>query len=260
MTGASTSHGEWSEGVYENTFVKDNGVWKLKDLRYFPTFITDYDQGWGKDAKPVPTASTELPPDRPPTSVYAIYPKAHIPPYHYDNPGERARAALSRSARPAERRRDRGDSRAASTRARPRAAARAQAKDVDALVAQTEQQVGRVKDFHEIDNLDRARYGYYLDKNLWNDLANLFSANGSIELAQRGVVRRPRARARRSCSTCSARKGRSENRLGNHIQWQAVIHVAPDGESAKVRSRMMQQLERSASARRWARRSTRTSS
>ncbi|HET7923715.1 MAG TPA: nuclear transport factor 2 family protein, partial [Rhodanobacteraceae bacterium] len=86
MTGVFESHGQWSEGVYENTFVKDNGVWKIENLRYFPTFISDYDEGWAVDAKPVPTASTELPPDRPPTSVYAIYPKAHIPPYHYDNP------------------------------------------------------------------------------------------------------------------------------------------------------------------------------
>ena len=38
------------------------------------------------------------------------------------------------------------------------------------------------------------------------------------------------------------KEGPQENRLGNHIQWQAVIHVAPDGKSAKARSRMMQQL------------------
>ena len=38
------------------------------------------------------------------------------------------------------------------------------------------------------------------------------------------------------------KEGPSENRLGNHNQYQAVIHVATDGEAAKVRSRMMQQL------------------
>src|SRR4029450_3861426 len=65
MIGVVDGEGTWSEGTYENTWVKDNGVWKLKDLRYFPTFISAYDQGWGKDAKPVQTASAELPPDRP---------------------------------------------------------------------------------------------------------------------------------------------------------------------------------------------------
>ncbi len=238
MTGVFESHGEWSEGIYENTFVKDSGVWKIKDLRYFPTFISDYDKGWALDAKPAPAASTELPPDRPPTSVYAIYPKAHIPPFHYDNPasGQEPRYPQARG-RPS-------DAAIAAVRADvtvPRAArGRQPQQEVDALVAQAEQQVARAKDFHEIDNLTSA-YGYYLDKNLWNDLANLFSANGSIELAQRGAyIGRERVRA--FLFNVFGKEGPSENRLGNHVQYQAVIHVAPGGESAKVRSRMMQQL------------------
>ncbi len=238
MTGELNKHGEWSEGVYENTFVRDNGVWKLKDLRYFPTFITDYDQGWAKDAKPAPGVSKELPPDRPPTSVYAIYPKAHIPPYHYDNPvsgspprypearGRPSAVAIAAVRAPV-----------AAIGARPR---KSQVRDVAALVAETEKQAGRVKDFHEIDNLVSA-YGYYLDKNLWNDLANLFSANGSIELAQRGSYV-GRERVRGFLFNVFGKEGPSENRLGNHIQYQAVIHVAADGQSAKVRSRMLQQL------------------
>src|SRR6185503_14036991 len=139
MTGVFEAQGEWSEGVYENTFVKDNGVWKIKDLRYFPTFITDYDKGWAQDAKPVATASTQLPPDRPPTSVYAIYPKAHIPPYHYDNPvtGTPPRYPEARG-RPS-------DAAIAAVRA-PVAPAGARARkpqvrDVAALVAAAEQRV-----------------------------------------------------------------------------------------------------------------------
>jgi acetyl esterase/lipase len=238
MTGVLDSHGEWSEGVYENTFVKDDGVWKLKDLRYFPTFISDYDRGWAADAKPAPAASTELPPDRPPTSVYAIYPKAHIPPFHYDNPasGEPPRYPQARG-RPS-------DGAIAAVRAPvavPRGARGRQPQaETEALLARAEQQVARAKDVHEIDNLTSA-YGYYLDKNLWNDLADLFAANGSIELAQRGAyIGRERVRA--MLFNVFGKEGPSENRLGNHIQYQAVIHVAAGGETAKVRSRMMQQL------------------
>ena len=238
MTGVFESHGEWSEGVYENTFVKDDGVWKIQDLRYFPTFISDYDKGWAGDAQPVPTASRELPPDRPPTSVYAIYPKAHIPPYHYDNP------ASDTAPRYPEARGRPSDAAIAAVRAPvdvPRAARGRQPQaDADALLAQAEQQVVRVKDFHEIDNLTSA-YGYYLDKNLWNDLANLFAAHGSIELAQRGAyVGRERVRA--FLFNVFGKEGPTEGRLGNHLQYQPVIHVATDGQTAKVRSRMMQQL------------------
>lgn len=238
MTGVLGSHGEWSEGVYENTFVRDGGVWKIKDLRYFPTFITDYDKGWALDAKPVPAASAELPPDRPPTSVYAIYPKAHIPPYHYDNPVSGAAPRYPQA---------RGRPSAAAIAAvrasvdAPRAPrSRPAQADPAALAAEAERVVGRVKDYHEIDNLTSA-YGYYLDKNLWNDLADLFAADGSIELAQRGIyIGRERVRA--FLFNVFGKEGPSENRLGNHIQYQAVIHVAEDGRSAKARSRMMQQL------------------
>jgi acetyl esterase/lipase len=238
MTGVLESHGEWSEGIYENTFVKDNGVWKIKDLRYFPTFISDYDKGWALDAKPAPTASAELPPDRPPTSVYAIYPKPHIPPFHYDNPASGAEPRYPEArGRPS-------DAAIAAVRAPvavPRAARGRQPQQETAdLLAEAERQAARAKDFHEIDNLTSA-YGYYLDKNLWNDLASLFAANGSIELAQRGAyIGRERVRA--FLFNVFGKEGPSENRLGNHIQYQAVIHVAPDGETAKVRSRMMQQL------------------
>jgi triacylglycerol lipase len=120
---------------------------------------------------------------------------------------------------------------------RPR---RPQAKELEALVTDTERAIGRVKDYHEIDNLVSG-YGYYLDKNLWTDLANLFSEHGTIELAQRGVYI-GRERVRGFLFNVFGKEGPQENRLGNHVQWQAVIHVAPDGENAKVRSRMMQQL------------------
>jgi hypothetical protein len=145
MLGTVGAKGYWSEGVYENTWVKDDGVWKLKDLRYFPTFISDYDLGWGKDAQPVPTASKDLPPDRPPTSVICDLPEGAHPAVPLRQPGERARAVLSGGAWPADGRRDQGDSRTG-RREQGRARSRAQQKDVDAVIAQTEQQVGRVKD------------------------------------------------------------------------------------------------------------------
>jgi hypothetical protein len=86
MTGEFEGRGQWSEGIYENTFVKEDGVWKIASLRFYPTFITDYEQGWGKSALPPPGPSAALPPDRPPSEAYEIYPKAHVPPLHFANP------------------------------------------------------------------------------------------------------------------------------------------------------------------------------
>lgn len=236
MLGKYRGSGTWSEGTYENTFVKQNGVWKFQSLHFYPTFITDYDKGWAKDAQPAPTASTQLPPDRPPTQTYEIYPKANVPPFHYRNPvtgepphypdvGGPSKELAAASLMP--------------TGNRPMLD---KVKDIDAALAAAENTITRVKDYDELDNLTSA-YGYYLDKNLWNNLADLFSRDGSIELAQRGVYKSQK-RVREFLLTVFGRgqEGPVAGRLGNHVQMQPVIHVAADGKTAKIRVRMMQQL------------------
>jgi hypothetical protein len=75
-----------SEGTYENSLVKERGVWKFKTVHYYTNLDTDYDKGFGKDARPIDAASTAFPPDRPPSEIYQAYPKAHVPPFHYANP------------------------------------------------------------------------------------------------------------------------------------------------------------------------------
>jgi triacylglycerol lipase len=62
-----------------------------------------------------------------------------------------------------------------------------------------------------------------------------------MELAQRGKYV-GRERVRGFLFNVFGAEGPVENRLGNHIKWQPVIHVAPDGRTARIRSRMMQQL------------------
>jgi hypothetical protein len=236
MTGTYGGQGTWSEGIYENTYVKEGDVWKFKSLHFYPTFITDYDKGWAKDAQPAPAASATLPPDRPPTEVYAIYPKAQVPPYHYRNPvtGQPPRYPTV------------GGPDAAAAKAtlmpQPRHASAPQVSDVSAAVAEAERRIGRVEDYDELENLVSA-YGYYLDKNLWNDLADLFSTDGSMELAQRGIYQgREHIRTFLTKILGRGQEGPVAGRLGNHIQMQPVITVAEDGASAKLRVRMLQQM------------------
>jgi acetyl esterase/lipase len=228
--------GEWMGGVYENTFVKRHGVWMFKSLHFYPTFITDYDKGWALDQQPVPTVSKILPPDHPPTEVYAIYPTAHVPPYHYPNPvsGEMAHYPTVGGPDPAL-------ARAALAGAGTGYVAPPVA-NVGTALQQAQTGLERVKAYHEIENLESA-YGYYLDKNLWNDLANLFSVDGSMELAQRGAYDgREHVRAFLLKVFGRGSEGPVAGRLGNHMQLQPVIDVAPDGKSAKIRIRMFQQM------------------
>lgn len=238
MTGTYEKSGSWGEGVYENTYVKDHGVWKFKSLHYYPTLITDYEEGWAKSALPAAGPSTTVPPDRPPSETYNIYPKAFIPPYHYRNPVTGAPPHYPGT--------DRGgpDSRHAAAALMPirKVSAPPPVKDVEGALAETQRTVDRVESYEELENLESA-YGYYLDKNLWNDLADLFARDGSMELAQRGVYRgQDHVRAFLFTVFGRGKEGPVAGRLGNHLQLQPVIDVAPDGQSAKIRSRMLQQM------------------
>jgi hypothetical protein len=77
----------WSEGIYENTYVKEAGVWKFNKMKFWPTYYTPYDEGWAKKNLPNNGPSKEYPPDLPPTDNAGVFPNLNmIPPFHYKNP------------------------------------------------------------------------------------------------------------------------------------------------------------------------------
>ena len=86
VTGVKGSGAQWEEGIFENTYVKQGDVWKIRSVHYYPRVITAYEQGWANDAKPAPGPSVAFPPDRPSTETYDIYPKMYYPRFHYANP------------------------------------------------------------------------------------------------------------------------------------------------------------------------------
>ena len=59
-------------------------------------------------------------------------------------------------------------------------------KDPERALADVEHTLDLVKSDEHLEDLVSA-YSYYLDKNLRNDLADLFAKDGSMELAPRGV-------------------------------------------------------------------------
>jgi hypothetical protein len=92
QTGVYGGAGTWGEGIYEDEFVKIDGVWKFRSLHFYMIFATDYGKGWAKDAMANTKPSPQYPPDLPPSVVYDIYPKqAFIPPFHYPNPATGAK-------------------------------------------------------------------------------------------------------------------------------------------------------------------------
>ena len=111
--------------------------------------------------------------------------------------------------------------------------------DLKARIAETRAKIQLSQDYDQIENLENS-YGYYVDKNLWDNVGDLFVKDGStMELAQRGYyVGQDRIRA--FLHDFGGKEGPSANRLGVHAQFQPVIHVAPGGQTAKVRIRLLQ--------------------
>ena len=72
---------------------------------------------------------------------------------------------------------------------------RAEIEALKAAVAQLQRQVQNSQDFIAISNL-QAAYGYYVDKCEWDQTADLFAKDGTLEIGLRGVwVGQDRVRA-----------------------------------------------------------------
>ena len=78
------------------------------------------------------------------------------------------------------------------------------------------------EDIHQIKNLQRA-YGYYIDKALWEQVADCFAEDGSLELAQRGVYI-GKERIRKILETMPDLKdGIHHGMVSNHMNLQPII-------------------------------------
>ena len=228
MSGTTGGTALWSQSIYENEFVKQGGVWKIKAVHVYPRFIVDAEQGWAKDAQPAPGPSREFPPDRPPTERYEIYPRFHIAPLHFDHPvtgrppqypvGMKV-AARNRPAAPAT------------------SAVASSAAALESLLKATELSLDRSQAYHAAENLSTA-YGYYIDEFAWDETADIFSRDGWKELSYVGTYV-GRERIRQSLKVRYP-NGKSPNFLTLHQIVQPVIHVSSDGRRAKIRARLFQ--------------------
>jgi hypothetical protein len=76
----------WGEATYENAYVKEGGIWKIRKLHGFITYYVEFDKGWNKGGVALPQKLGDLDPDAPPTVKYGAFPEVFVPPYHYTNP------------------------------------------------------------------------------------------------------------------------------------------------------------------------------
>jgi hypothetical protein len=225
MFAQEAQHGEyanWGLGIFENEYVKESGVWKIAKLHLYTTMYTPYEDGWAKTAIPNAGPSAELPPDRPPSVDYAAYPAAFVVPFHYENPvtsgpGDKTAGVVTIDGGPR--------------------SADAAVAQLEARLASLDKRMGLLEDVTQLERMNSI-YGYYLAHLQWDDLTGIFSPTGTIEIAMRGVYAGS-ASVRRNLNLYGQATDSQFGLQHNHMQFQPVIDVAPDGQSAKMRSRAL---------------------
>ncbi|MEY4642684.1 MAG: hypothetical protein RLZZ227_2678 [Pseudomonadota bacterium] len=217
----------WGTGVYENEYRFEDGVWKISKLHLYSTMRTPYDDGWAVTALPRTTPSESLPPDQPPSVEYENYPAVFVPTFHYTNPGLAMQEPENHDFA---------------------AAASITAAEASAALDVLENRLGLLEDADAVERLHTI-YGYYLQRNQWDDLTGIFTPDGTIEIAQRGVYRGAES-VRRNLDLYGV-QDELPGTLHNHMQYQPVIHIAPDGQSALMRSRAFSMMGNYGGVGRW---------
>jgi hypothetical protein len=81
------SSGGWGHVYYENDFVKEDGVWKIRKLHAPFNMYSGYRLGWVDQVTTNTFPEKFAPyPDLPPTVLYLAYPSYYAEPFHYPNP------------------------------------------------------------------------------------------------------------------------------------------------------------------------------
>jgi hypothetical protein len=108
------------------------------------------------------------------------------------------------------------------------AAANAQ---LDAL----DKRITRLEDMNQIEIVQRA-YGFFADKAEWTRLSELFTDDASLEIGGRGVFL-SRARVLEYMHGAFSPDGAQPSNLINHMQFQPIVDIDPDGLHAHMRIR-----------------------
>ena len=113
-------------------------------------------------------------------------------------------------------------------------------EEVGARVALLAAEAERLEDIVAIHRVQRA-YGYYIDKGFWNEAADLFADDSTLEVGVDGVYRgRERIRQaiiRYGGGMEGTGPGLPFGQFNHHMQLQPVVTIAEDGLTARARWR-----------------------
>ena len=227
------SGGDWGDGIYENEYVKEGGVWKIRTLHFYVKFYAPYEGGWTKAPRgsALRYGKSSVRPDKPTSVKYQPYPARFTPPFHYENPVKTSYVFSASSGS--------GDALLKTTP--PKSVA-----DLEAQVRALELQVDRLQSALDVENLN-STYGYYVDKSMQDAIAALFAEDSTLEILGRGVFI-GRDRVYEYMRRLGAPQAGS---LFNHMQLQPFVTIAADGTAAAMRTRLFVMFGATGRAAQW---------
>jgi hypothetical protein len=102
-------------------------------------------------------------------------------------------------------------------------------------LAALDRRITRLEDANAIERVQRA-YGYFVDKAQWTQLSELFTDDATLEIGGRGIfVGKPRVLE--YMQKAFGPDGIKEGSIINHMQYQPIADVDPDGIHGKQRMR-----------------------
>jgi len=219
---ADEEKGWWQVTVFRNRFVRENGVWKIREMRRFPLMKTDIFEGWGKSRIVDPMPAGEHAPDKPVPAADAVKPGLAMPAFLGPHPvtgqpvsaqGQArlvAASALTGQIKPGE----------------PAAVSLAEAR----------RRLARSAAWDGIANVSAA-YGHFIDDEDATGFTGVIATKGFKETPFAGyyITRERNIKARVRGEPPRTRQG-----VSYHWLVQPVVLVSEDGRSATGRFRLFQ--------------------
>jgi hypothetical protein len=224
---ADQEKGWWEVATFHNRFVKEDGVWKIREMRRFVLMKTDIFQGWGKNriVDAVPGGANA--PDAPVPAADSAAPGLAMPAFLGVHPvtGRTVKAA--------------GAAKLVAKSVLTGAIARGKARAVgsgESALADARRRLARSAAYDGATNVSAA-YGYYVDDSDAAGWAGIMASKGFKQTPFQGYhIGRDRLIAARV-------KGKGpEKQAGISYHWllQPVVLVSDDGRSSTGRFRLFQ--------------------
>jgi hypothetical protein len=225
---ADKGEGFWEVAVFDNRFVKEGGVWKIREARVFPLFRSEYAKGWGR-SRIVEAVPAALAPDRPLPAADAGGQDRIIPAFVSAHPVTGKAIAAPAGMRLVATRPLTGAIKAS--------ASRKPVPDEATRLAEARRKLRMATAYDGAEHVSSA-YGFFADDSQWYWLAELFGKTGTKQIPYAGYYKGYERIARGlflqygDPVKLDAKKGN----IAFHWRIQPVINIAPDGRSARVRT------------------------